>query len=158
MSGDCNIYGGFAASSGGGSSSETFWGDIKGQVSNQSDLISEFNKKVDKIEGKGLSSNDFTDKEQTKLNRLNTAFTFSLSPDKWEFFNERVYSQTVILKTIKSTDSVVADIVLSPDVDLSEQELEWWSKVMKITVNDGSVTTYFKGEIPDTQLNIKIKI
>lgn len=153
MSGDCNIYGGFVVGI-----SNTNWGDIQGQISNQNDLIVELDKKIDKTDGKVLSSNDFTDDEQDKLSRLNTIFTFSLSPDKWELFNENIYSQTTILETIKSTDSVVADIVLSPDTELSEQEIELWSKVLKITINDGSITTYFKGEIPNISLNIKIKI
>ena len=153
MSGDCNIYGGFVVGT-----SNTNWGDIQGKISNQNDLIVELDKKIDKTDGKVLSSNDFTDDEQDKLSRLNTIFTFSLSPDKWELFNENIYSQTTILETIKSTDSVVADIVLSPDTELSEQEIELWSKVLKITINDGSITTYFKGEIPNISLNIKIKI
>ena len=153
MSGDCNIYGGFVVGT-----SNTNWGDIQGEISNQSDLMSELDEKVDKVDGKTLSSNDFTDEEQDKLSRLNTIFTFSLSPDRWEFFNENIYYQTITLETVKSTDSVVADIVLDPDTELSKQELECWSKVMKITINDGSVTTYFKGEIPNINLNIKIKI
>ena len=105
-----------------------------------------------------MSSNDFTDEEQAKLNRLNTIFTFSLSPDNWELFNENIYYQTTILETVKSTDSVVADIILSSDTELSEQELECWSKIIKITINDGSITTYLKGEIPSISLNIKIEI
>ena len=159
MSGDCNIYGGFVVGSGNdGSSSEMFWGNIKGQISNQSDLVLELDKKVDKYDDKVLSSNDFTDEEQAKLNRLNTIFTFSLSPDNWELFNENIYYQTTILETVKSTDSVVADIILSSDTELSEQELECWSKIIKITINDGSITTYLKGEITSISLNIKIEI
>ena len=159
MSGDCNIYGGFVVCSGNdGSSSEMFWGNIKGQISNQSDLVLELDKKVDKYDDKVLSGNDFTDEEQAKLNRLNTIFTFSLSPDNWELFNENIYYQTTILETVKSTDSVVADIILSSDTELSEQELECWSKIIKITINDRSITTYLKGEIPSISLNIKIEI
>ncbi len=110
MSGDCNIYGGFVSGS-----SKANWGDIQGEISSQEDLISALDKKVDKIEGKDLSSNDFTDEEQEKLNRLNTVFTFSLFPDKWEFFNENIYTQTIDFETVKSTDSVIANIVLSED-------------------------------------------
>ena len=153
MSGDCNIYGGFVSGS-----SKTNWGDIQGEISSQEDLISELDKKVDKIEGKDLSSNDFTDEEQEKLRKLNTIFTFSLSPDKWEFFNENIYTQTIDFETVKSTDSVIANIVLSEDENISQMELECWNKVTKIEINDGSITTYFKGKIPSISLNIKIKI
>lgn len=153
MSGDCNIYGGFVSGS-----SKTNWGDIQGEISSQEDLISALNKKVDKIEGKDLSSNDFTDEEQEKLRKLNTIFTFSLSPDKWDFFNENIYTQTIDFETVKSTDSVIASIALSEDENISQMELECWNKVTKIEINDGSITTYFKGKIPSISLNIKIKI
>lgn len=153
MSGDCNIYGGFVSGS-----SKANWGDIQGEISSQEDLISALDKKVDKIEGKDLSSNDFTDEEQEKLRKLNTIFTFSLSPDKWDFFNENIYTQTIDFETVKSTDSVIANIVLSEDENTSQMELEYWNKVTKIEINDGSITTYFKGKIPSIPLNIKIKI
>ena len=153
MSGDCNIYGGFVSGS-----SKTNWGDIQGEISSQEDLMSALDKKVDKVEGKNLSSNDFTDEEQEKLRKLNTIFTFSLSPDKWEFFNENIYTQTIDFETIKSTDSVIANIVLSEDENTSQMELEYWNKVTKIEISDGSITTYFKGKIPSISLNIKIKI
>lgn len=153
MSGDCNIYGGFVSGS-----SKTNWGDIQGEISSQEDLISALDKKVDKIEGKDLSSNDFTDEEQEKLSKLNNIFTFSLSPDKWDFFNENIYTQTIDFETVKSTDSVIANIALSEDENTSQMELECWNKVTKIEINDGSITTYFKGKIPSISLNIKIKI
>ena len=153
MSGDCNIYGGFVSGS-----SKTNWGDIQGEISSQEDLISALDKKVDKIEGKDLSSNDFTDEEQEKLRKLNTIFTFSFYPNKWEFFNENIYTQTIDFETVKSTDSVIANIVLSEDENTSQMELEYWNKVTKIEINDGSITTYFKGKIPSISLNIKIKI
>lgn len=153
MSGDCNIYGGFVSGS-----SKANWGDIQGEISSQEDLISELDKKVDKIEGKDLSSNDFTDEEQEKLRKLNTIFTFSLSPNKWEFFNENIHTQTIDFETVKSTDSVIANIVLSEDENTSQMELEYWNKVTKIEISDGSITTYFKGKIPSISLNIKIKI
>lgn len=153
MSGDCNIYSGFVSGS-----SKANWGDIQGEISSQEDLISALDKKVDKIEGKDLSSNDFTDEEQEKLRKLNTIFTFSLYPNKWEFFNENIYTQTIDFETVKSTDSVIANIVLSEDENTSQMELEYWNKVTKIEINDGSITTYFKGKIPSISLNIKIKI
>lgn len=153
MSGDCNIYGGFVSGS-----SKANWGDIQGEISSQEDLILALDKKVDKVEGKDLSSNDFTDEEQEKLRKLNTIFTFSLFADKWEFFNENIYTQTVNFETVKSTDSVIANIVLSEDENISQMELEYWNKVTKIEINDGNITTYFKGKIPSISLNIKIKI
>ncbi len=36
------------------------WGNITGDIENQTDLINKFNTKVDKVEGKSLSTNDFS--------------------------------------------------------------------------------------------------
>ncbi len=55
---DNNIYGGFTIFA--------KWGEIEGEISEQTDLKNELDKKVDKIEGKGLSTNDYTDEEKTK--------------------------------------------------------------------------------------------
>lgn len=159
MSGGCNIYGGFVVgSSSDSSTTSTSWGNITGNISDQKDLTEKLDSKIDKIEGKDLSSNDFTDEEQEKLRKLNTIFTFSLSPDKWDFFNENIYTQTIDFETVKSTDSVIASIALSEDENISQMELECWNKVTKIEISDGSITTYFKGKIPSIPLNIKIKI
>ena len=43
------------------------WGSISGSINAQEDLIAEFAKKVDKVEGKGLSTNDYTDADKEKL-------------------------------------------------------------------------------------------
>lgn len=45
--------------------SSTAWGDITGTLSNQADLQTALGSKVDKIAGKGLSTNDFTDSDKT---------------------------------------------------------------------------------------------
>lgn len=157
MSGDCNIYGGFVAGSGEGTS-DAVWGDITGNISNQKDLMAKLEKKVDKEENKGLSSNDFTNENKEKLDKLNTIFEFSLSPDSWELFNNDIYTQKVFLESIKSSDTVVADISLSSDMELATKEYECWSRITKIEINDGNIKPYYRGEIPDISLNIKIKI
>ena len=46
------------------------WGSISGSINAQEDLIAEFAKKVDKVEGKGLSTNDYTDADKEKLAAL----------------------------------------------------------------------------------------
>ena len=68
MSGDCSIYGGFVVGT-----SNVNWGDIQGEISNQSDLMSELDKKVDKIDGKGLSTNDYDNTAKETVDSLGTA-------------------------------------------------------------------------------------
>lgn len=56
---DCNIYGGFTI--------YAKWGEIQGDLLEQTDLKNALDSKVDKEEGKGLSTNDYTDEEKSKL-------------------------------------------------------------------------------------------
>ncbi len=157
MSGDCNIYGGFVAGSGGGTS-DAVWGDITGNISNQKDLMRELEKKVDKEENKGLSSNDFTNKNKEKLDKLNTIFEFSLSPDSWELFNDNIYTQIAYLEAIRANDTAIAEMSFSEDEILCQKELEYWSNIFKIEIFDGYIKTYLIEKIPDISLNIRIKI
>lgn len=60
MAEDCNIYGGFTI--------YAKWGEIQGDLLEQTDLKNALDGKVDKQEGKGLSTNDYTDEEKSKLN------------------------------------------------------------------------------------------
>lgn len=157
MSGDCNIYGGFVAGSGGGTT-DAVWGDITGNISNQKDLMAKLEKKVDKEENKGLSSNDFTNKNKEKLDKLNTIFEFSLSPDRWELFNDNIYTQIAYLEAIRANDTAVAEMSFSEDEILCQKELEYWSSIFKIELCDCYIKTYVTEKIPDISLNIRIKI
>lgn len=60
MAEDCNIYGGFTI--------YAKWGEIQGDLLEQTDLKNALDGKVDKEEGKGLSTNDYTDEEKNKVN------------------------------------------------------------------------------------------
>ena len=55
----CNIYGGFTI--------YAKWGEIQGDLLNQTDLRDALNSKVDKIEGKSLSTNDYTNEDKNKV-------------------------------------------------------------------------------------------
>ena len=57
MPGDCNIYGGFQTEQ--VSENSTYWGNIKGDISYQTDLNNILDLKVDKESGKSLSSNSY---------------------------------------------------------------------------------------------------
>ena len=46
------------------------WGDIEGRLQDQRDLAAALAKKVDKVPGKGLSTNDFTNTDKAKLDSL----------------------------------------------------------------------------------------
>ena len=46
------------------------WGSITGDITDQTDLVTALDLKVDKVPGKGLSANDFTDILKTKLDGI----------------------------------------------------------------------------------------
>ena len=50
-----------------GGSGETSWGGVSGNIEDQEDLTTALDSKVDKVDGKGLSTNDYTTVEKTKL-------------------------------------------------------------------------------------------
>lgn len=157
MSGGCNIYGGFVV----GSSSEpstnsTSWGNITGNILNQKDLNEKLDSKIDKIDGKGLSSNDFTDELREKL--LNVNKTYLISIEKiWNKISDNTYTQIIPVTGIKEKDVAIVNVELSDDVNLADLELKAWSKISSISINNGNITVYCKNGIPDTDLKIKIK-
>lgn len=51
------------------------WGDIAGSLSDQTDLYEALSNKVDVEEGKGLSTNDYTDEDKARLADVETGLT-----------------------------------------------------------------------------------
>ena len=157
MSGGCNIYGGFVV----GSSSEpstnsTSWGNITGNILNQKDLNEKLDSKIDKIDGKGLSSNDFTDELREKL--LNVNKTYLISIEKiWNKISDNTYTQIIPVTGIKEKDVAIVNVELSDDLNIADLELKAWSKISSISINNGSITVYCKNGIPDIDLKIRIK-
>ena len=128
------------------------------QIMSQKEVTEHLQTKMDKESGKVLSSNDFTDEDKEKLNKLNHIFEISLSPDRWGLLDGDIYMQKVSVQSIKSTDTAVAEISLSNDNTLSQKEQEYWSNITKIELCDGFIKAYLQGTIPDITLNIRIKI
>ena len=115
MSGRCNIYGGFVVgSSSDSSTTSTSWGNITGNILDQKDLTEKLDSKIDKIDGKGLSSNDFTNEMQDKLINVNKSYLISV--DKvWSNFSENIYMQVIPVNGIKEKDIAMVCIELSDD-------------------------------------------
>ena len=57
------------------------WGEISGDISSQTDLKNAFDGKVDKVEGKGLSKNDFTDELKNKLDNVESGAQKNVNAD-----------------------------------------------------------------------------
>jgi hypothetical protein len=87
-------------------SGETIWGNLIGNILDQGDLQSELLKKVDKVSGKGLSTNDFTDYLRDKL--------YGLTSDVYKFAASDFYvagrETIVLINTIYLTSGMPATI------------------------------------------------
>ena len=119
--------------------------------------ITEFlDTKVDKVEGKVLSSNDFTDEYQNKLTNINKIYLISIDRN-WDRDSDGSYTQVIPVSGIKETDVAIVNIELSDDPNIVDSELQAWSKISKITINDDNITVYCKNEIPDIVIQAKIK-
>lgn len=119
--------------------------------------ITEFlDTKVDKVEGKVLSSNDFTDEYQNKLANINKTYLISIDRN-WDRGSDGSYTQVIPVSGINETDVAIVNIELNDDPNIADSELQAWSKISKITINDDNITVYCKNEIPDIVIQAKIK-
>ena len=63
------------------SSSGAVWGGITGDITDQTDLVTALNLKVDAVPGKGLSANDFTNTLKTKLDGIEDGAQVNVNAD-----------------------------------------------------------------------------
>lgn len=63
------------------SSSGAVWGGITGDITDQTDLVTALNLKVDAVPGKGLSANDFTNTLKTKLDGIQDGAQVNVNAD-----------------------------------------------------------------------------
>lgn len=82
------------------------WGSIAGTLSNQTDLNDALNQKVDKVTGKGLSTNDFTNADKTKLDGIATGAEVNVQSD----WNVTQTSSDAYIKNKPSIPSKTSDI------------------------------------------------
>ena len=61
--------------------SSAVWGGITGDITDQTDLVTALNLKVDAVPGKGLSANDFTNTLKTKLDGIENGAEVNVNAD-----------------------------------------------------------------------------
>lgn len=126
------------------------------KIMSQKAITQRLEEKIDKTEGKSLSSNDFTDELKEKLININK--TYLISIDKvWNRIFDNTYTQIIPVNGIKEKDIAIVNVELSDDPNLADSELKAWYKISNIFINDGSITIYCKNGIPDIDLKIRIK-
>lgn len=117
--------------------------------------------KVDAVSGKGLSTEDYTSTEKTKLSgiadsatantilnlsgTLTTSWTGSAAP----------YSQAVTLSGILATDTPILDLICSTANYEAEQEA--WGKVFKAVCSANTIT-FYASEATETSVSFNAKV
>ena len=126
LNADNNVFGGYCS----GSSGSVYWGNIIGDIDNQTDLIE----------------------------RLGHVYEVMLIPNNWEFSDtHNMYIQTSSVLNIRASDNITAYIKFSDNKVTSEKEATYWNKIEKITVLDGYIETYINDDAPDITLNVILK-
>ena len=88
----------------------TVWGGIGGDITDQTDLITAFNLKVDKVPGKGLSANDFTDILKTKLDGIEDGAQVNVNAD-WNATSgdAEILNKPTIPSAVTNTSDLIND-------------------------------------------------
>lgn len=131
----------------GDSGANAVWGDITGSLNDQVDLQNALNLKVDKIDGKGLSENDYTALDKEKLSGIQEGAEVNVNPD-WnatggdaEILNKPTIPSISGLATVSyvdSQDALKIDKVTGKSL-ISDSEITRLSTVTNFD-NSGNVT------------------
>jgi hypothetical protein len=94
----------------GGSSGGGTWGSITGNLADQIDLQSALDSKVDEVVGKGLSTNDFTDTLETKLNGIAEGAEVNVNAD-WNAISgdAQILNKPTIPAAVTNTSDLIND-------------------------------------------------
>lgn len=96
------------------------WGQISGNLANQNDLRNALAAKVDKVAGKGLSANDYTDAEQSKLSGIESGATADQTGAEIKSLYEAEPNTNAFTDSEKSKLSAVGTMA-NRDVYISDQ-------------------------------------
>ena len=137
--------------------------DLSNNYYNKTQTDNLLDTKVDKVTGKGLSTEDYTTAEKTKLAGIESEanktvvalYNTTLSSSGWS--SNAPYTQTLSIQGILATDVPVVDVVLSSTTSTAVSQLEAWGYVSKIETADGSITATCFEELPAIDIPIQLK-
>ena len=138
--------------------------DLSNNYYNKTQTDNLLDTKVDKVTGKGLSTEDYTTAEKTKLAGIESEanktvvalYNTTLSSSGWS--SNAPYTQTLSIQGILATDVPVVDVVLSSTTSTAVSQLEAWGYVSKIETADGSITATCFEELPAIDIPIQLKV
>ena len=100
------------------------WGNITGTLSNQTDLQSALDNKVDTVPGKGLSENDYTTTEKTKLSGIATGAEVNVNADWSSGSGDSQILNKPSLSTVATSGSYT-DLSDKPSIPASQVNSDW---------------------------------
>lgn len=138
--------------------------DLSNNYYNKTQTDNLLDTKVDKVTGKGLSTEDYTTAEKTKLAGIESEanktvvalYNITLPSSGWSSIAP--YTQKLIIQGILATDVPVVDVVLSSTTSTAVSQLEAWMNVSKIETADGSITATCFEELPAIDIPIQLKV
>lgn len=128
-------------------------------------IATEIGKKVDKVDGKGLSTNDFTDELKSKLENISdtpktATYSVTIPNSSWTSYGTG-FKNTVSVPGIAVDDEILIDVQLTgtessvaDDIQLCEQ----WCKIYRASVLQNNELTVFANEVPTVSIPVKIKV
>lgn len=123
------------------------WAQLKAKLSN----------KVDKVEGKELSTEDFTTVLKNKLESINTNI-YEITVDTDWTGSSAPYTKTIAIEGIVDTDIVNLYPVWSETLSVRESEKAEYNKLSVVnTINNGIKLTCDK-EVTTKNLNIRVEV
>lgn len=138
--------------------------DLSNNYYNKTQTDNLLDTKVDKVTGKGLSTEDYTTAEKTKLAGIESEanktvvdlYNATLLSSGWS--SSAPYTQTLSIQGILSTDIPVVDVVLSSTTSTAVSQLEAWGYVSKIETAANSITATCLKEKPTINIPIQLKV
>lgn len=122
------------------------WGKITGDLSEQMDLKKALDNKVSVIEGKGLSSNDYSNDEKTKLEGIEEGAEANVKAD-WNSTegSSEILNKPNVIDNLESTSST--DILSAKQGKVLKEKIEEASQTGGILA--GTVVAYTGDTIPE---------
>ena len=74
----------------------------------------------------------------------------------WTEGANSVYSQTISVQGIRSTDTPIIDVVLDSDPVAAQNQMDAWSYISRISTSNDSITVYAVGVAPTTAIPIQV--
>jgi hypothetical protein len=108
---------------------EVIWGDITGDLLNQTDLIGALDLKVDKVAGKGLSEEDYTTAEKSKLAGIEAGAEVNVNADWNAVSGDAQILNKPDLSTYATDSELVAGLATKENI-----------------ITAGTTSQYFRGD------------